>query len=205
MKIDKIELIKVINEVVEYKLKKLIPVIEKKIRDKLQEEMLLEMSKLEVKPKIDSDKLSQLVESAPSREAKRIVEESDNEYEIPEVQFTHNPVLNKVLNQTLRTPKPAIGPEGSMASLLSEATGYDEQMEDVPTLNFNTGNMPAAPIRMNVQAIPGAEREISPKLPEIPNPNQGLAGVIFRDYRKVLKKAEEKSKEKRMSGVLPLA
>ena len=208
---NKIEFIKVVNEVVDYKLKKLIPEIEKRIMESFEKRMLSENTDKE-----DATQLAELMKSQAPIKTQPVQTAKvkkirgipiDEETGIPNMHFTRNPILNKILNETMVTPQKFQSPSAAMVSLMTEATGTDEQMEDVPTMNFNMRNMPTQPTRLpaNIKSgngIPnaaGAEELKQEIAAQSGDPD--LANVMVKDYRDVLKKADEKAKRIRAGGI----
>ena len=199
---NKIELIKIINEVVDYKLKKLIPQLEKKIRQEIQEQVLNDEP--------EKSKLGDLLKSQATIEDTAPVEEYVRPArKVKEIQFSKDPVLNKILNDTIRTPKSDVTPP----SLLREMTGTDEQMQDVPTMSVES-LMAGDGLRLTPIKVPSSDPNGIPRIPSRqPNPmaqemlkqqitadsggNEELADIMVKDYRQVLKKAAEKAKKHR--------
>ena len=189
---DKVQLIKIINEVVEYKLKKLVPQIEKRLRESIEKELLTAKVQEDEEPS-DFKKLIESVDAETDDETPATKIGIPSFKRNKEKTFSKNPILNKVLNETYATPKSA--PDSEYERIISEMTGTEDQMKDVDSVTFNTmsdllGGL--TPIKS-----PNSSDGRALKLQiaaESGDPD--LANIMVKDYREVLKKAEEKSKAK---------
>lgn len=193
---DKVQLIKIINEVVEYKLKKLVPQIEKRLRESIEKELLTAKVEETEEPS-DFKKLIEAVDSDLDDEGAVTKIGVPTFKKNKQKTFSTNPILNKVLNETYSTPKHA--PDSEYERIISEMTGTEDQMKEVDSVTFNTMSemlTGLTPIKSpNSDGTTSDGRALKLQIAaESGDPD--LANIIVKDYRAVLKKAEEKSKAK---------
>ena len=189
---DKVQLIKIINEVVEYKLKKLFPQIEKRLRESIEKELLTAKVQEDEEPS-DFKKLMEAVDAEADDDTPVTKIGIPSFKKNKEKTFSKNPILNKVLNETYATPKSA--PDSEYEKIIAEMTGTEDQMKDVDSVTFNTMNDLLGGLTPIKSPSSSDGRALKLQIAaESGDPD--LANIMVKDYREVLKKAEEKSKAK---------
>jgi hypothetical protein len=178
---DKVQLVKLINDVVEYKMKKLIPQLEEKIRNQISEEMHAQ------KPGVRDTDLKSILESGSDEEQEEVLQESKKPKR-EEIYFTKDPILNRVMNESITSPRTTYG------SSLSPDTEEESEME---TMNFTTQNMIVPGQRLAPRSAKPEPVVLKREIEAMTGGNTELANIMVKDYRSTLKQWDDQVKRTR--------
>jgi hypothetical protein len=213
------EFIKIVNAMIDARIKKMVPTLIKKHLSEYKNEILRELKEgtAELPESIEMGDLSSVLKEADamlqedivfppktSAPASRPVRVTKN--------YSKDPKLNAILQQTeqeIRAGKtqPAADAEymSQYKQLLAEQYAKAAANgEDMETFSFNTSNMSdiagkraMVPPNVKSEIEKKVALEIEKKQIEAVTGNAELGGLIMRDYRSLMKAVDEKAKQKR--------
>ena len=190
---NKDELIKIINALVDARVKKIIREEIQKTETKLKKELVEHLKTPNLQLDSDTFDLKSLFDGGDSGSSKK----AKAQEKITPKTYSNDPKINAILQQTaeeLKTPtnKAAID---EYKKILSEEYNPADLMQ---TFNFNSSDMNSIANKQITPEIEGkVALEVAKQLVEEQTGNAEIAQAIFRDYRSLMKKVDEKSKAKR--------
>lgn len=195
---DKNELIKIVNALVDARVKKIVQEEIRQVGTKLKKDLVehIKTNKLQLDSEnFDLKGLFNMSHDTTAINKKSVIQEK------PTVSKTYSkdPKINAILQQTaeeLKTsPNSGAVPMSEYKKLLSEEYNENELMK---TFNFNTSDMNAIANKQITPEIEGkVALEVAKKQVEAQTGNPEIANAIFRDYRSLMKKVDEKSRAKK--------
>lgn len=192
---NKDELIKIINALVDARVKKIIRENMEQVGVKLKKELLEHMKVQKLQLDSDNFNLKGLLDDNDD-----VIDKKQKASEkLSSRIYSKDPKLNAILQQTaeeLKTsPNNGTVPMDEYKKILSEEYSDSDLMR---TFNFNTSDMNAIANKQITPEIEGkVALEVAKKQVEAQTGNSEIASAIFKDYRGLMKKVEEKSKSKR--------
>jgi hypothetical protein len=203
------EFIKIVNAMIDARIKKILPVLIKREMDECKHQLMKEIdsSTRNIPEEIDIPDL------APLLHEDAILPKRTQPAPKIEKTFTKNPKINAILQKTaeelesgkIKTIADDEYAKQQYKQILAEQ--YQEMMKDndgMETFNFNTSDMSSivsnrsiVPPKMSEELEKRVALEIEKKQIEAATGNPELGGIIMRDYRSLLKAVDEKTKAKR--------
>lgn len=221
---NKTELIEIVNTVVEARIKKILPKLVKDEVEKIKNEILADTKKY-VEKEIKSVIKSVKVQSKLQTEINNIIDDdsdvimanlitdsetdADINSEIASREqskklFSKNPAINDIMNGMINKKRPANPTQmEEYKKLLSE------EYQDMETFSFDSRNLAAVanrtamvPTSPNGSVPKAIGQEILKKEIELQSGSPEIANAMVKDYRAILKKADEMAKQRYRNGAI---
>jgi hypothetical protein len=211
------EFIKIVNVMIDARIKKMVPTLIKKHLSEYKNEILRELKEgtAGLPESIEMSDLSSVLKEADVMLREDVVlppkKPIPATVPIKPKTYTKDPKINAILQQTeqeIRSNKgdPLNSDEMRQYKqmLMEQYSKAAESGEDMETFSFNTSNMSnivekraMRPPSFNAEIEKKVALEIGKKQIEAETGNPEVAGLIMRDYRSLMKAVDEKSKTKR--------
>ena len=191
---NKDELIKIVNALVDARAKRIISENIEQISVKVKKEILEQMKTQKTHLNSNRMDLKNLLGMDDSFDDK-LVSNKKNQSKT----YSKDPKINAILRQTAEelhtSPNSSNAPLDEYKKLLSEEYSDSDLMK---TFNFDTSDMNAIASKRITPEIEGkVALEIAKKQVEAQTGSPEIAQAMFKDYRSLMKKVDEKAKTKR--------
>lgn len=199
---NKNDFIKLINILVEKKLNEILPgMIEAEVKKQTQSG---------IRPDIDDfesdDDLKSLILNPHT--STPIIRDNTQKKQIKteNKQFSKNPVINKILNETAKDFTPLAKDPTDPMSGGSYQRLLESEYENVSDeFTFNTKNMTNAINRTQPQPKHIAQENLKNQLLNQPDAKPEIVNAMVKDYSKLLKTIDKKAKSTRGGGIRPIS